>query len=273
MMSRLVDFAKLEATGNDFIFFDKSNIGSDELSVDNIKKMCNRHTGIGADGIVMVSNGQAQRLKIKYFNADGSRGGMCGNALRATVLFGFMHGKIKMKSKRKIEADDGEHDIYMDSPDDIQVEIKVKNPIKDIPDKDLNLTDNLKSIGFINTGVPHLVINSKSDLNKLDVFDLGKSIRWHRLFQPAGTNVNFIKEDGDNQLQVRTYERGVENETLSCGTGVIASVLAYWNMKKLDPSKVEVSTLGGKLYVYYRDNILILNGPARTAFIGQYLIV
>lgn len=273
MMPRLIDFTKIEATGNDFIFIEKDKAGFDEFSVDSIKMMCNRHKGIGADGIVLVSNEDTRPIKMEYYNADGSLGEMCGNALRATVLFGFILGKIKLNCWQQIEAGDGEHFIYMNSTDEIQVEIKVKNPFKAVDEQDLNLDDDLKALGFINTGVPHLVLNTESDLDKLDVFTKGRNLRYHKMFHPEGTNVNFIKVNGDNQLRVRTYERGVENETLSCGTGIIASVLAYWHKTTLDSSKIEVSTLGGKLYVYYQDDKLILHGPARSAFVGQYLIV
>lgn len=270
-MSRSIDFTKIEATGNDFIFIDKKKNDIKELSADNIRVMCNRRTGIGADGIVLILSGEIKPLKMKYFNADGSLGEMCGNALRATVLFGYLLGKIKMNSWQLVEADDGEHHVIMDSAEQIQVEIKVKNTLKDVPEKDLNLTNDLETLGFINTGVPHLVLKTESDLSDLDVLSLGRDLRYHRLFHPEGTNVNFIKVIGNDQLQVRTYERGVENETLSCGTGIIASALAYWQKFGLASSVTEISTLGGKLSVFYQDDRLFLKGPARVAFVGQYL--
>ncbi len=273
MMSRLIDFAKIEATGNDFIVIDKKKNNIKEVSVENIKKMCDRHKGIGADGIVLVLYGENQAIKMRYFNADGSLGEMCGNALRATVLFSHLLGKIRIKSWCKIEADDGEHTVYMDSVDEIQVEIKVENSLEDVSAEDIDLNNDFQTISYINTGVPHLVLNTTSDIDKIDVIKQGRSLRWHKKFQPAGTNVNFVKVINDNRLQIRTYERGVENETLSCGTGIIASTIAYWQKTGKKRSKVSVSTLGGQLNVFYQDEKLFLKGPARLAFIGQYLYV
>ena len=273
MMSRLIDFAKIEATGNDFIFIDKKKNNIKEVSVENIKKMCDRHKGIGADGIVLVSYGENQPIKMKYFNADGSLGEMCGNALRATVLFTYLLGKIRIKSWCKIEADDGEHTVYMDSADDIQVEIKVKNSLEDMSAEDIHINNDFQTIGYINTGVPHLVLHATSDIEKIDVIKQGMELRWHKKFQPAGTNVNFVKVKNNNHLQIRTYERGVENETLSCGTGIIASVIFYWEKIGKKRAEVSVSTLGGQLSVFYQNEKLFLKGPARVAFVGQYLYV
>ena len=272
-MSRLIDFAKIQATGNDFVFIDIVKNGIEEVSAENIKKICDRHNGIGADGIVLISYGEAQPVKMKYFNADGSLGEMCGNALRATVLFSYLLGKIKMKSWHQVEADDGEHAVYMDSADEIQVEIKVKNALEDVSEEEINLSIDFQTLGFINTGVPHLVLNTASDIEEIDVIKQGRELRYHKRFQPDGTNVNFVKVKNDNELHIRTYERGVENETLSCGTGIIASTIAYWKRFGKEQSGVSVSTLGGQLHVFYQNEKLFLKGPARVAFVGQYLYV
>ena len=272
-MSRLIDFAKIEATGNDFIFVDKRKNKIDEISTDKIISMCDRHLGIGADGVVITSETPDQMVKMEYFNADGSRGEMCGNALRATVLFSYMLGNIKLNCPLQLEADDGEHEILMESSENIQVEIKIKNQLENVNLLGVNLENDLSPLGFINTGVPHLVLLSESDLNNINVVKIGRELRFHKMFQPAGTNVNFLKINEINQLQVRTYERGVENETLSCGTGIIASCIAYWNLKGGDVSGISISTLGGDLSVFYSNDKLFLKGPARVAFVGQYSYV
>lgn len=272
-MSRLIDFAKIEATGNDFIVIDKNKNNIKEISVENIKKLSDRHKGIGADGIVLVGYAENQPVKMQYFNADGSLGEMCGNALRATVLFSYLLGKIKIKSWYQIEADDGEHTVYMDSSEEIQVEIKVENSLEDVSAEDIDLNNNFRTICYINTGVPHLVLNTTSDIDKIDIIKQGRPLRWHKKFQPAGTNVNFVKVKNDYHLQIRTYERGVENETLSCGTGIIASAIAYWEKTGKNRSEISVSTLGGQLNVFYQDEKLFLKGPARVVFVGQYLYV
>ena len=109
--------------------------------------------------------------------------------------------------------------------------------------------------------------------SEIDVVKQGRELRWHKKFQPAGTNVNFVKVKNNNHLQIRTYERGVENETLSCGTGIIASVIVYWEKIGKKRAEVSVSTLGGQLNVFYQNEKLYLKGPARVAFVGQYLYV
>jgi len=210
---------------------------------------------------------------MKYFNADGSLGEMCGNALRATVLFSNLLGKIKINAWHTVLADDGDHAVYMNSVDAIQVEIKVKNPLEDVSADNIGLNNNFQVLGFINTGVPHLVLNTTPDLEQIDVVGLGRELRYHQRFQPAGTNVNFVKIKNDNQLQIRTYERGVEDETLSCGTGIIACTIAYWNKSGQEHSDVSISTLGGSLQVFHQNKKLYLKGPARVAFVGQYLYV
>ena len=272
-MTKLIDFAKIESTGNDFVFIDTIKNDIKEIPVEDIVKICDRHKGIGADGIVLVSFDKDALVKMNYYNADGSRGEMCGNALRATVLFSNLLGKINIKTWQNIVADDGDHAIYMDSADEIQVEIKVRNSLEDVPAEEIGLNGNFKVLGFINTGVPHLVLNTEIDLENLDVIGLGRELRYHNRFQPAGTNVNFIKIKDDKQFQIRTYERGVENETLSCGTGIIASAIAYWEKSGKEYSDVFISAAGGQLQVFYQNEKLFLKGPARVAFVGQYLYV
>jgi len=272
-MSKLIDFAKIEAAGNDFVFIDAIKNDIKEIRAEAVIKICHRHTGIGADGIVLVSYDKNASVKMKYFNADGSLGEMCGNALRATVLFSSLLGKIKIKTWQKIIADDGVHAVYMDSADKIQVEIKVKQPLEEVSAEAIGLSSDFEPLGFINTGVPHLVLNTMSDLGNIDVVGLGRNLRYHTRFQPAGANVNFIKIKDKNQLQIRTYERGVENETLSCGTGIIASTIAYWAKYEKEQTEVSISTLGGELQVFYLNKKLFLKGPVKVAFVGQYLYV
>ncbi|MEJ2543565.1 MAG: diaminopimelate epimerase [Calditrichaceae bacterium] len=272
-MSKQFNFKKIEATGNDFVFIDIIKNKIREISAEEIRQICDRHKGIGADGIVLVSYAKDNPPTMKYYNADGSLGEMCGNALRATVLFCSQLNKIKVKTWQKLIADDGQHAVYMDSADEIQVEIKVKHPLENVSDADIGLKGNFQMLGFINTGVPHLVLNAETDLKNIDVVGLGRQLRYHKQFQPEGTNVNFLKIIDKNKLQIRTYERGVENETLSCGTGVIASTIAYWAKPGNEYSDVSIFTLGGELEVFYKNDKLFLKGPARVAFVGQYLYV
>ncbi|MEJ2054065.1 MAG: diaminopimelate epimerase [Calditrichaceae bacterium] len=272
-MANLIDFAKIEATGNDFVFINSNTNDTESITTGKIQAICNRHTGIGADGVILISEGEDHPVRMTYFNADGSRGAMCGNGLRASVLYSYLHNKVKLKTWQTIEADDGIHQVYMNSSEEIKVEIKVNRELRSVDRKILNINNSLQTLGFINTGVPHLVLQTESDLDDIDIIKTGRSLRYHKFFQPEGTNVNFLKINRDNYLTIRTYERGVENETLSCGTGIIASVISYWSGIKPDSKTVNVETAGGKLSVLRENGTIFLKGPARVAFVGQYLNV
>jgi len=272
-MADLIDFAKIEATGNDFVFIDDKWKNPDTISTKNIQAICNRHKGIGADGIIFISVPDDKYPEMKYYNADGSLGQMCGNGMRAAALYGYLRGIIRNKTWQQIKADDGMHKVYMNSSEEITVEIKIKNDVQTIRRDELPVDNNLNVMGFINTGVPHLVLKTNSSLDGINVLSTGKTLRYHPNFQPEGTNVNFMEIIDDNHLKIRTYERGVENETLSCGTGIIAGVISYWDQIKSGSNQVKVSTLGGELNVLREEGSVFLRGPARVVFTGKYLNV
>jgi len=271
-MARLLDFAKIHAAGNDFIILDKDTYPELELTEKRIQKICDRHLGIGGDGIILVSCISENKIGMKYYNSNGCEGEMCGNGLRATVLFTYMLGLIKSDFWFTIEAVDGNHRAIFESPDQIKVEVKVHDQLSQISSKELNLSEGNNVWGFINTGVPHLVINVKSDLDTINVFELGRKLRNHLMFKKDGTNVNFVKIIEDNKLQVRTYERGVEAETLSCGTGVTATALSYWQQLNPNSDKVEIITRGGVLWVVKENDYYYLTGPAKMVFVGHYML-
>lgn len=271
-MEQLVEFAKIEAAGNDFILIDQRKIYNRLLSADQIKRMCDRHFGIGADGIILLSVSKKTGLGMRYFNADGSEGGMCGNGLRAVVLFANILSLVELHQSFELTAGDGIHEAQIDSPDHIKVEILSHGESRPVQQEKLDLQPDLKILGFVNTGVPHLVVGVESELDKIDVNKIGSRLRNHLMFASDGTNVNFIKAISEKKIKVRTYERGVENETLSCGTGVTASVLVYWDKFHPDGNSLEIETNGGKLEVIRKGKRIFLKGPAHVVFIGQYLI-
>ncbi len=271
-MEQLVEFAKIEAAGNDFILLDQRKIYNRLLSSDQIKHMCDRHFGIGADGIIFLSVSKNLELGMRYFNADGSEGDMCGNGLRAVVLFANILSLVELHQSFEIRASDGMHEVQIDSPDHIKVEILSHGKTRPVQQEKLTLPQDMNSLGFINTGVPHLVVNVESDLEKIDVNKIGSHLRNHLMFASDGTNVNFIKAISDKKIKVRTYERGVDNETLSCGTGVTASALVYWDKFYPSGKSLEIETNGGKLEVLRKGKRIFLKGPAHVVFIGQYLI-
>jgi diaminopimelate epimerase len=271
-MKKLIDFAKIQAAGNDFIAIDQDRFKLRNLPAVVIRKICDRHWGIGGDGILLVGQKKDHSITMRYFNADGSEGEMCGNGLRASVLFAYMLGNIRARESFIIHAKDGKHRARYDSADRIVVQVNAHNEVQPLSAKDLQLGKNEQVWGFIDTGVPHLVIETSRNLEAVNVLAEGEKLRNHLMFRDKGTNVNFVNVLPGNRLQVRTYERGVESETLSCGTGVTACALSFWKRYASDSNEIEIITRGGLLRVFKENNQYFLVGPAAVVFTGQYLI-
>lgn len=253
-----ITFAKYQATGNDFILIDNRK-NEYKLSAVQIKYLCDRKFGIGADGIMLIEPHPALDFNLVYFNSDGSQS-LCGNGSRAAVHFASQLGVVN--GKTRFNAYDGEHLGELGAQDTIRIKL---NDVSEIRQDDADV--------FLNTGSPHVVrfINSAESF---PVFEEGKKIRYSKPFAAwGGTNVNFVELLTDNTIFVRTYERGVENETLSCGTGVTAAALAA--SQKGYQSPVKVKTLGGNLRVEFRQQSnkpyyteIYLSGPAKKVFEG-----
>ena len=258
---KIIGFNKYQGTGNDFIIIDNRN---SIFSPDNsalIKKLCNRRFGIGADGLILINNKTGFDFEMVYFNADGFIGTMCGNGGRCTADFALKSG-IAEKKLRFIAADG----IHFAEPDGELIRLKMN---------DVNEISSVAGNYFINTGSPHYVIFTK-ELGNLDVFNEGRKIRQSKNFQPGGTNVNFVESES-NGIFVRTFERGVEDETLSCGTGVTASAIASVLSGHFVSSPVNVRTRGGNLSVEFEVNgtqisDIWLCGPATFVFEGKIKI-
>ncbi|HVX28676.1 MAG TPA: diaminopimelate epimerase [Parafilimonas sp.] len=253
-------FSKYQGTGNDFIIIDnrESNI---ELSAQQVKKLCDRHFGIGADGLMLMNNHSSYDFTMKYYNADGNESSMCGNGGRCMVQFAYDTGLHKREYF--FTAIDGEHKATIE--DNGWIDLKMKD------------VDNVEMYEYsnyiLNTGSPHF-IKPVSGVWNYDVFNEGKEIRYSRKFAKEGINVNFTQVDEEGDICVRTYERGVENETLSCGTGVTAAALVFAHNDN-GFNRVEVKTLGGHLAVEF-DKIddkhfknIWLCGPAVLTFKGE----
>ena len=258
----MIHFYKYQGTGNDFILIDGREI-IPELSTHQIKAICDRNFGVGADGLMYLLKNDQFDFEMKYFNSNGLEGSMCGNGGRCIVSFAFDRG-IKQPSFRFL-ASDGEHFAEI---------LQSKENFKLIKLKMLDVTDikNIDDHLVLNTGSPHHLTfcNSIADKN---VAAAGKAIRYSEKFIGEGINVNFIEQKG-NHLFVRTYERGVENETLACGTGVTAAAIgAFLN----SPNKFniyQIQTLGGILKVSFQENNqcftnIFLEGPAEYVFKGS----
>jgi diaminopimelate epimerase len=244
-------FTKYQATGNDFILIDNRS-GSIVLSKEQIVRACDRKFGIGADGLILIEPSTTADFSVNYYNSDGSQS-LCGNGSRAAVHFA---SQLKLvNGSGTFDAYDGTHKATL--VDDTIVRLKM-NDVKGSGIIDDHL--------FLDTGSPH-VIHFVKDIANYPVFAEGKSIRYSDAFKPAGTNVNFVELLPDNTIFVRTYERGVENETLSCGTGVTAAALAASSKGYTSP--ISIKTLGGELSVEFK---IGHSGDAASSFTDIYLI-
>lgn len=252
-------FFKYQGTGNDFIILDNRNNDYNGLTENQVKFLCNRHLGIGADGLMLLNLKKGYDFEMKYFNADGRESSMCGNGGRCLVKFAY-HSGIH-KSLYLFSAIDGDHEAEIDLDGTVSLKMRDVFEIKE-----------QKGDYILNTGSPHYV-KTVSDIDKFDVFKNGRLIRNNAQFVKEGINVNFVEQKKEDEIFVRTYERGVEDETLSCGTGVTAAALAFHHNDN-GYNDVIVYTKGGKLNVEYdrmEDNSfknIWLSGPAEKVFEG-----
>ena len=250
-------FYKYQGTGNDFIMLDNRSEEWNNLSTAAITKLCDRRFGIGADGLIKINAAENIDFEVDYYNSDGSKS-FCGNGARCSVAFAHFLG-IFNDSKTVFTAIDGIHEAEI--TEDI-----VKLKMSDVKTISKDGNDSV-----LNTGSPHYIkyVNDIADVN---VFEDGKAIRYSENYNKEGINVNFVEEISDEQIFVRTYERGVEDETYSCGTGVTAAALTY--LDKNSAQEIAVKTLGGDLKVYAEKNgesfeNIWLEGPAKQVFSGE----
>ena len=253
-----ITFNKYQGAGNDFIIIDNrsSLVNPDDVKL--INKLCDRRFGIGADGLILVSDNSRADFEMKYFNSDGRLGSMCGNGGRCTAHFASKSG-IAGNAQNFIGYD-GFHQAFVEN-DIVRLQMGNVNEYKLIDDN-----------YFLNTGSPHYVIFT-DEVEKLNVAEEGKKVRWSPKFAPGGTNVNFVQVVG-NGLNIRTFERGVEDETLACGTGVTASAIASVLAGHFDTNSVSVKARGGNLNVEFKTGNgkitdIWLTGPATFVFEGE----
>ena len=271
-------FVKCQGAGNDFVIVDnrdgKVYKKLEELKVDLptfVKKVCAFHTGVGADGLILIENpdNPENDFKWQFFNSDGSVAEMCGNGSRCAVRFAYEHG-IAKSSHVKFETLEGVIEAWVKENGRV-VKVQLTKPFGLKTDFEIPLGDITLKGNFLNTGVPHVVVPVEN-LKEFDVVKYGREIRYHQMFSPAGTNVNFIKPVGEDTIEIRTYERGVEDETLACGTGsTAAAIIAY--LKGLVKKKpVKVITKGGEVLTIDFDDKLervTLEGKVYKVFEGE----
>lgn len=252
-----MEFYKYQGTGNDFVMLDNRSGKWDDLSIEHIQKLCDRRFGIGADGLIKINAAEGVDFEVDYYNSDGSKS-FCGNGARCSVAFAHFLSIFK-NNKTVFTAIDGLH------------EAEINEDIVKLKMGDVETINSDGDDSVLDTGSPHYV-KYVEDISNFNVFAEGNSIRNSANYQEKGINVNFVENISDDEIFVRTYERGVEDETYSCGTGVTASALTF--LKKSNLTSIKVKTLGGDLKVYAEKNgnsfqEIWLEGPAKQVFSGK----
>jgi len=263
----MLRFTKMDGAGNDFILID-NRAGDIHLNRSQIARLCDRHRGIGADGILLLeSPSDHADFRMRYFNADGGEAEMCGNGARCFARFANKtagaEGKISFETPAGVisaELAGGLVTLQMTEPTDLRLGVP------------LQIGAEQKVVHFINSGVPHVVV-PVAQVGGVDVSREGSALRHHEMFSPKGANVNFIEKRGPNKIAIRTYERGVEDETLACGTGVVASALVFAALEKVNGQVTVITQGGDELRVgFEKTNNLFSNvtltGPAEFVFEG-----
>lgn len=255
-----INFAKYQGTGNDFVFIDNRQNNFPKNEIQLISKLCDRRFGIGADGLILLEDDTETDFRMVYYNSDGNQSSMCGNGGRCIVAFAK---SLKLISnKTTFAATDGLHKAAI-----------LENGIISLGMKDVIQIKIEKEYVYLNTGSPHHVM-LVDDLDTYDVKNIGAKIRYSNLYGISGSNVNFVKQLSDDHFRLRTYERGVEDETFSCGTGATAAAIAMNAIGKTNSHKIKLDVEGGELEVSF-DKVnesyinVSLSGPATFVFEGE----
>jgi len=260
-------FTKMNGAGNDFVLID-NRAGEIHLDRSQIARLCDRHRGVGADGVLLLENGSNKAdFRMRYFNADGGEAEMCGNGARCFARFANKiagaHKRISFETPAGVIAAELVNELVtlqMTEPTDLRLNIE------------LPVGEERKIVHFINSGVPHVVIPVPG-FDDVNVCKEGSAVRRHKMFSPKGANVNFIEKLGPKKIAVRTYERGVEDETLACGTGVVASALIFATLENTNGPITVIARGGDELQVGFeksdnRFRNVTLTGPADFVFDG-----
>jgi diaminopimelate epimerase len=268
-MMKPITFYKMSGSGNDFIIIDNRSRIMDELDLPNfIRAVCRRKMAVGADGLILIEASEKADFRWHFYNSDASRAEMCGNGARCAARFAVVNGIAG--DRLSFETDAG---IVTAQVAGDRAKVKMPDPTDLRLDYAIDLKSGALTVSSINTGVPHVVV-MRDTVAEVDVFNLGREIRNHRAFAPAGTNVNFICRQAQGRLAIRTYERGVEDETLACGTGSIASALVaasklHWK------SPIDLTTRSEEvLRIHFDKNENVfdnvyLEGDARIIYTAQ----
>ena len=272
-------FAKMSGTGNDFIIIDhRESFISETDQSEFVRIVCRRKFSVGADGLILIENSETADFRWQFYNADGSRAEMCGNGARCAARFAFEKNIAPEAMRFETTAGDIEAFILGGTGESVKIRLTAPEDLR------LNIPVSVgrveQSLHFINTGVPHTVV-LVNDAGDVPVADWGREIRFHETFQPAGTNANFAQIVSNNTLMVRTYERGVEGETMACGTGAVATALVVALLEQAKPPVTVITSGGEELTIHFSfkeegnarqldlDAGIFLEGPAHFIYEGQ----
>lgn len=268
-----MEFHKIHGAGNDFIVVNNWDGKIHQWKPEIIRKICTFHTGIGADGFLAIEKSISADFRMRFYNSDGHEAEMCVNGSRCICYLAHKSGLVG--DEFTFEAGDGIHKAIITGKDCIRIQVHWHRgyDFRTFP-VDFALPDKVYFKAFLNTGVPHLVLDCH-DIDQIPVHKLGSALRFHPYYQPEGTNVNFVQMDtnADNlTLRLRTFERGVDAETLSCGSGATASALSYVPENLKQDAFIQVNTSGGKLFISILKNFndIYLEGPVEYIFRGNY---
>ena len=260
-----IPFAKMNGSGNDFIVIDNRSENAPADLTAFVQSVCRRKLSVGADGLILIETDAAHDFKWQFFNADGSRAEMCGNGARCAARFAHVNDIAGPQMTFGTDAGTIEAEVIGED-----VKIRMTEPFGLTIDETLALADGEQVVSHVNTGVPHVVVETE-DLEAVPVRERGREIRFHPRFAPAGTNANFMAVRGSGSIAVRTYERGVEDETLACGTGCVASGLVAAVRHGWESPVAVTTRSGGILTIHYRREgqgfgAVHLEGDARIVY-------
>ena len=269
MRDKIIEFHKMQGSGNDFVLIDntKAEVAAEAMS-EWAAKICPRCFSVGADGLIFLESppsGRDLAFQWRFFNSDGSRAEMCGNASRCAAKLAVELGLAGLEHSFLTDAGPIRAKV---APDLGRVKVELTPPADLLLNFSLNVLDKETEMHFVNTGVPHAVM-LLDDVSTADVKNIGAAVRYHEHFAPKGTNVNFAQIKDRKNIQLRTYERGVENETLACGTGAAATGLIAHSLGLVE-DKVDVTTTGGEvLTIYIESGVVFLEGRASKVYRGE----
>lgn len=273
-----INFTKITGAGNDFILIDKELNRGLVLTSKIIEEICDRRYGVGADGLLTIDDSANSDFEMEYFNSDGSSGMLCGNGARSIIRYAEYSGRLNKAETQFYFQNELFSGKVLDSG---KIKFNLNTPTKIKRNFKIEILDKKLNVSFIDTGAHHVVVNLDEEnnniasLEKYQIVEFGKAIRYSKYFEPLGTNVNFISIK-NSIINIRTYERGVEEETLACGTGAVASAIISFLDKKVSPPVTLITKSNETLIVdfkYSQDQFenISLTGMAKIVFEGKYI--